>query len=134
MAAVVVAAATPGGPAAAATNSAENSLGLLMGANPVIVQYLGFRTASLGREYSFNVREAGEEREFTFNIANEAFTTRRATYQDAPGICAARLHAELAAFSNHPPATRFEITGTELDTYRESHKPPKPGRKAQEDF
>lgn len=105
-----------------------------MSANPVIVQYLGFRAASLGREYSFNVREAGEEREFTLNIANEAFTSRRARYQDAPGICAARLHAELAAFSNHPPATRFEITGAELDTYRESHKPPKPGRKAQENF
>jgi len=105
-----------------------------MSTNPVIVQYLGFRAASLGREYTFNVREAGGEREFIINIANEAFTSHRARYQDAPGICAARLHAELAAFSNHPPGTRFEITGTELDTYRESHKPLKPGRKTQENF
>jgi hypothetical protein len=105
-----------------------------MSVSPVIVHYLGFRAASLGREYTFNVREAGEEREFTFNIANEAFTSHRARFQDAPGICAARLHAELAAFSNHPPATRFEISGTELDIYRESHQPPKAGRKAQENF
>jgi hypothetical protein len=101
----------------------------------ILIQYVGFQAKSLRREYRFNVREAGQDREFTLNIANEAFVSRRARYQDAPGICAARLQAELAAFSNHPPKTRFEITGPELDTYREAHaKPPKPGRKAQDSF
>jgi hypothetical protein len=61
-------------------------------------------------EYTFSVREAGEEREFRLNITNEAFVSHRARYQDAPGICSARLHAELSAFSNHPPETKFDIT------------------------
>lgn len=108
-----------------------------MSAGP-IVQYVGFEAKPLVREYTFHVREAGEEREFRLNIANEAFVSHRASYQDAPGICAVRLHAELAAFSNHPPETQFDITSAELDTYRESRLP-KGGRspwsrKPQENF
>ena len=105
----------------------------------VIVQYMGFEAKPLVREYTFNVREAGEEREFRLNIANEAFVSRRARYQDAPGICALRLHAELTAFSNHPPETQFDITGAELDSFRESRSPKAVGippwrKKVQEDF
>jgi len=91
--------------------------------NGPIVQYLGFEAKPLVREYTFNVREAGVEREFTLNIANEAFLTQRARYQDAPGICALRLNAELAAHSNNPPDTRFAITAAELDNYRDSRTP-----------
>lgn len=101
--------------------------------NGVIVQYLGFEAKPLAREYTFNVREAGEERKFTLNIANEAFLSHRARYQDAPGICAVRLHAELTAFSNHPPETQYEITGAELDNYRE-FRLAKAKAKAEEDF
>jgi len=36
------------------------------------------------REYTFNVREAGSEREFTLSIENAAFVSHRARYQDAP--------------------------------------------------
>jgi hypothetical protein len=50
----------------------------------VIVQYLGFQAKPLSREYTFNVRGGGEEREYTLNIANEAFVSHRASYQDAP--------------------------------------------------
>jgi hypothetical protein len=98
-----------------------------------IVQYLGFDAKPLVRTYIFNVREAGTEREFTLNIANESFVSRRARYQDAPGICAVRLRAELTAHSNHPLETHYVITGAELDSYRESRLP-KAGRKAEEDF
>lgn len=98
-----------------------------------IVQYLGFDAKPLVRMYIFNVREAGTEREFTLNIANESFLSRRARYQDAPGICAVRLLAELTAHSNHPLETHYVITGAELDSYRESRLP-KTGRKAEEDF
>src|SRR5713226_6021970 len=104
----------------------------------VIVKYLGFEAKSLAREYTFSVSEAGEEREFTLNIANEAFVSHRASYQDAPGICALRLHVELAAFSNHPPKTQYDITGAEMDSYRESRYPKAGknlwGRKPKEDF
>jgi len=101
--------------------------------NGIIVQYMGFEAKQLTREYTFNVREAGQDREFRLNIANEAFVSHRASYQDAPGICALRLQVELAAYSNHPPETQYEITGAELDTYRQARSP-KTGRKAREDF
>jgi hypothetical protein len=89
----------------------------------IIVQYVGFQAKLLSREYTFNVRGAGEDREFTLNIANEAFVSHRASYQDAPGICAQRLQAELAAHSNHPLETQYVISSAELDTYRESRTP-----------
>jgi hypothetical protein len=89
----------------------------------VIVQYLGFQAKPLSREYTFNVRGGGEEREYTLNIANEAFVSHRASYQDAPGICAERLQAELAAHSNHPEETQYVITSAELDTFREARSP-----------
>ncbi len=101
--------------------------------NAIIVQYMGFEAKRLTREYTFNVREAGQDREFTLNIANEAFVSHRASYQDAPGICALRLSVELATYSNNPPATQYEITRAELDSYRQARLP-KRGRKARENF
>jgi hypothetical protein len=102
----------------------------------IIVRYVGYQVTEVVREYTFQVRDADEEREFRLNIANEAFVSHRARYQDAPGICAARLHAELTAFSNHPDETQFDITDLELDKYRESRSPKvgqNPwGRKAQQ--
>ena len=44
----------------------------------VIVQYRGFEVKTFVREYTFNVREAGSEREFTLSIENEAFVSHRA--------------------------------------------------------
>jgi hypothetical protein len=99
----------------------------------IIVQYMGFEAKALTREYSFSVRSDGQEREFRLHITNEAFVSHRASYQDAPGICALRLQVELATYSNHPPATDYEITGAELDSYKQARLP-KTGRKAQEDF
>jgi len=101
--------------------------------NAIIVRYMGFEAKRLTREYTFNVREAGQDREFTLNIANEAFVSHRASYQDAPGICALRLSVELATYSNNPPSTQYEITRAELDSYRQARLP-KRGRKARENF
>jgi hypothetical protein len=100
----------------------------------IIMQYMGFEAKPLTREYTFNVREAGQEREFRLNIANEAFVSHRASYQDAPGICAQRLQIELATYSNHPPETEYEITGAELDSYRQARLPKKTWGKPQESF
>lgn len=86
----------------------------------IIVQYLGFRARQLVREYSFQVREAGAEREFTLSIANDAFLSHLARYQDGPDICAQRLQTELAAHANHPSQTEYVITSDELNSYRTS--------------
>lgn len=84
----------------------------------IIVQYLGFQAKALAREYTFQVREAGMEREFTLKIANEAFLSHLVQYQDAPAICSKRLQAELAAHANHPPELQYVITSAELDAFR----------------
>src|SRR5437879_13346371 len=84
----------------------------------VIVQYRGFEVKTLVREYTFNVREAGSEREFTLSIENEAFVSHRARYQDGPSICSLRLNAELLAHANHPPESEFAISSAALDTCR----------------
>lgn len=104
-----------------------------------IVQYLGFHAKLFAREYAFNVREAGVEREFTLKIANDAFVTHRARYQDAPAICALRLNAELASHSNHPQETQFVISTAELDDFRDARAPKlthgfSGWKKAQDDF
>jgi len=104
----------------------------------VIVQYRGFEVKLHVREYTFNVREAGSEREFTLSIENDAFVSHRARYQDAPSICSLRLNAELLAHANHPPESEFAITSEELDTYRQARSPKVPpspyARKPLEDY
>jgi len=88
------------------------------------VQYVGFEAKTLVREYSFLVRQASSEtREFSITIVNEAFTSRRLSYQDGPNICSLKLHRELGAFSNDPPQTHYRISEAELTEYHESHAP-----------
>jgi len=103
-----------------------------------IVQYRGFEVKLLVREYTFNVREAGSEREFTLSIENDAFVSHRARYQDAPSICSLRLNAELLAHANQPPESQFAITSAELETFRAARTPkvaPSPyGRKPLENY
>lgn len=95
----------------------------------IIVQYLGFQAKLLAREYTFKVRGAGEEREYTLNISNDAFLSHRVKYQDAPAICSQRLQAELAAHENHPLETQYVITSAELEAFRSS-RAEKPNRYA----
>ncbi|MGA2483459.1 MAG: hypothetical protein ABSF92_10115 [Candidatus Acidiferrales bacterium] len=90
----------------------------------IIIQYVGFEAKALVREYRFQVRlTAVEPREFTLAIGNDAFSTHRVRFQDAPDICSHRLHHELAVYANHPPETSFRISNEELDEYRISHLP-----------
>jgi hypothetical protein len=86
----------------------------------IIVRYLGFKPGQSTREYSFQVHEAGAARDFTLNIANEAFVSKLARYQDGPDICSHKLQAELAANANHPEETEYLLTPAELDSYRTS--------------
>ena len=103
-----------------------------------IVQYRGFEVKLHVREYTFSVREAGSDREFTLSIENEAFVSHRARYQDAPSICSLRLNAELLAHANRPPESQFAITSAELETFRVARAPKVAsspyGRKPQEDY
>ncbi len=90
----------------------------------VIVQYLSFEARPLVRDYTFIVREASNEpRGFTLTIANEAFESHRARYQDAPDICSLKLQRELATYANHPPKTHYRISDVELEEYRDAHSP-----------
>jgi hypothetical protein len=92
--------------------------------SPLYVEYVGFKAKALVREYSFLVRGAAiRTREFTLTIVNDAFKPHGVRYQDAPDICSAKLHRELAAFANHPPQTHYRITEVELDEYHGSHMP-----------
>ena len=84
-------------------------------AEKINVQYVGFTAGTLVREYSFIVRdESGQPREYTVTIANEAFVSRRARYQDGPNICLQRLRRELATNATDLSTTQFCITESEL--------------------
>jgi hypothetical protein len=88
----------------------------------VVVQYAGFTSKRLVREYCFLVRDVSSEpRQFTFTILNQAFRSHRARYQDGPEICSIKLHRELAEQLNHPLNTHYRITDIELQNYRDSH-------------
>lgn len=96
--------------------------------DPMIVKYVGFEAKAQVREYTFVVRgETSDPLEYTMSIANEAFESHRARYQDAPDICSLRLHRELALVPNDPPTTHFSVTDAELAEYHEARKP-KPSR------
>jgi hypothetical protein len=88
-----------------------------------VMQYVGFQSKLLVREYTFNVREGSEERPFTLSIENEAFNSRRVRFQDGPGICSIRLRTELAGEPAPVSPMHFAITGAELDDFRETHTP-----------
>ena len=86
------------------------------------VQYVGFKSQVIAREYTFLVREVlAEPLEITFTILNEAFTSRRLSFQNAPDICSLKLHREMAGSVNNPLKTHYRISETELDDYRDSH-------------
>jgi hypothetical protein len=93
-------------------------------ADQFIVQYVGFTVGAVVREYNFVVRgESGQAREYTVTIANEAFVSHRARYQDGPNICSLRLRRELAASVTDPSQTQFSITDSELADYNNGSSP-----------
>jgi hypothetical protein len=98
-------------------------------ADQIIVQYLGFKAGAQVREYTFVAQEAAREpREYTLTIANEAFESHRARYQDGPDICSLRLRREFRDFANHPPTTHFSVTDADLADYQDSRKVKVPRR------
>lgn len=92
-----------------------------------MVQYVGYKAKAQVREYLFLVREAaGDAREFSLSIANEAFNAHRARFQDAAEICMIRLNQELAV-PTHADQTKFCVSEADMDAYRVAHSPkPKP--------
>ena len=93
----------------------------------IIVQYVGFEAKDLVREYTFSVREpASQPRAYTLTIANEAFESHRARYQDAPDICLLKLRHELATGATQPEATCFCVSDMELAAYHSGHKEKQP--------
>ena len=92
--------------------------------NAIHIQYVGFKTKSRLREYTFLVHEGQDEaREFKLTIPNAAFLSRRARYQDGPDICSHRVQREMDANNKHPLKTRCAITDAELEEYRVAHFP-----------
>ena len=88
----------------------------------VSAAYVGFKAKAIVREYSFMVRESSTEPyEITFTILNEAFTSRRLSFQNAPDICSLKLHRELADSTSNPLKTHYRISENELDDYQASH-------------
>jgi hypothetical protein len=74
------------------------------------------------REYTFLVQESSAEpQEIIFTILNEAFTSRRLSFQNAPDICSLKLHRELSDSANNPLKAHYRISESELDAYHESH-------------
>ncbi|MGH9727867.1 MAG: hypothetical protein ACRD33_08520 [Candidatus Acidiferrales bacterium] len=88
----------------------------------LFVQYVGFKAKTFDREYTFHVHVSeGAIRSFKLLIANEAFNAHRARFQDAPSICSAKLHRELAGHDNNPLETSYRISDTDLEEYRSAH-------------
>jgi hypothetical protein len=104
----------------------------------ITVQFVGFASKETVREYTFTVREPSlEPKEFTISIPNEAFNTRRISLQDGPDLCSLKLRRELAAHTDLPLDSHFDITDVELENYRSTHarQVPKPfARKPVEDY
>ncbi len=90
----------------------------------VNIQYVGFKSTAIVREYSFLLREASmEPNEITFTILHEAFCSHGLHYQDAPDLCSLKLNREMANSIDDPLKTNYRISETELDDYRASHYP-----------
>jgi len=90
----------------------------------VNIQYVGFKSKAVVREYSFLLRESSiEPHEITFTILNEEFRSHGLRYQDAPDLCSLKLYREMANSVDDPLKSHYRISGTELDDYRDSHSP-----------
>jgi hypothetical protein len=74
----------------------------------IIMEFLGFESKPMVREYLFTVRQSSAEpRDFFLTISHESFDAHRVRYQDAPDVCSLRLRRELASHGNHPLETHF---------------------------
>lgn len=94
------------------------------------IEYLSFEAGETAREYRLYVHRGDDYHVFTVAIANEAFLSGRARYQDAPEICFLKVQRELASCKEGAlPARSHRVTDEELDEYRVAHTPKPPGRR-----
>ena len=90
----------------------------------VNIQYVGFESKSIVREYNFLVHGlSSEPSEISFSILNAAFHPHGLRFQDAPDICSLKLHRELADSANNPLKPHYRLSETELNDYHDSHTP-----------
>jgi hypothetical protein len=89
---------------------------------PPTVRYLGFRTTSEGREYTLSVADGLSSRVFVLLITHGAFASRETRFQDAPDLCFAKLHRELAADPHLVPGGSLRFTARELLDYRDARE------------
>lgn len=90
----------------------------------ILLQFVGFTSSVLGREYTFLVQEPSvEPREFTVAIASEVFSEHRLSFQDAPDVCSLKLRREVIKGALLLSESHFHLTNAELDDYRTSHAP-----------
>ena len=72
----------------------------------VNLQYVGFKSKAIVREYSFLLRESSlGPYEITFAILNEAFCSHGLRNQDAPALCSLKLHRKMANSVDDPLKT-----------------------------
>jgi hypothetical protein len=82
----------------------------------ILMEYVGFRSTTQGREYAFHVRFSSQDfRDFTVTIHSGAFTSRRVSFQDGPNVSSSRLKREIAANPDVPTGTSFLIDQKEID-------------------
>lgn len=94
------------------------------------LEYLGFTTKEITREYRLRVRQpAGEFQEVTLVIPNEAFLAHRVRYQDAPDLCFHKLQREMALADGALPAARLNVSETDFEEYKKAHTPAPPQRR-----
>jgi hypothetical protein len=90
----------------------------------VSAQYVGFQSKVTAREYTFLVREVETEPlEIVFTIPNEAFSSRRLSFQNGPDICSLKLHREMDDSASNPLKTHYRISEADLASYYDSHAP-----------
>ncbi len=90
-------------------------------ARHVIVRYVGFRSTSVGREYTMRVADGLSSREFVLLITHKAFAAREARFQDAPDVCSGKLRRALAADPDLLPGACMTVTAQDLVDYRGDH-------------
>jgi len=94
------------------------------------IQYRGFSLGAASRIYGYQVVDPPQgTREFTVDVAIDAFRSPPFRIQDGPGICFARLKLELERETSEAPAEpHLSITPSDIQEYVEKTYP-KPVKK-----
>lgn len=94
------------------------------------VEYMSFQAGETAREYRLHVHRGEHLHVFTVAIANEAFLSGRARYQDAPEICFLKVLRELEdCTAGALPPRAHRVTDEELAEYQVAHTPKTPRRR-----